>query len=142
MQEALLDEPCVLRRAPGELPPADEALEYNFVRPGLKDVDLGFAGRQDARRAVHRAIAALSPGDPLRTRTADAGRRELLNPEGVVVGRLAKGFAPPAGTRCRSASVLAVTGWSREASPPEYRDSLQCESWEVIVPELVFEPAP
>ena len=142
LQEALLDEPCVLRRAPGELPPADEALEYNFVRPGLKDVDLGFAGRQDARRAVHRAIAALSPGDPLRTRIADAGRRELLNPEGVVVGRLAKGFAPPAGTRCRSASVLAVTGWSREASPPEYRDSLQCESWEVIVPELVFEPAP
>ena len=140
LQEALLDKPGVLHREPSELPPADAALERNFVRPGLKDIDLGFAGRQDARRAAHRAIAALSPGDPLRTRTANAGRWELLNPEGVVVGRLAKSFAPPAGTRCRSASVLAVTGWSREASRPEYRDVLKCDAWEVIVPELVFEP--
>ena len=140
LQDALREEPRVLRRKPSELPPADEALERNFVRPSLKDIDLGFAGRQDASRAAHRAIAALSPGDPLRTRVANAGRWELLNPEGVVVGRLAKGFAPPAGTQCRSASVLAVTGWSREASPPEYRDVLKCDSWEVVAPELVFEP--
>ena len=138
LQEALRGKPCVLRREPGELPPADEALAYTFVRPGLKDVDLGFAGRQGAR--THRAIAALSPGDPLRMRVA-AGRRQLLNPQGAVVGRLARSFAPPAGARCRSASVLAVTGWSREASPPEYRASLQCDRWEVIVPELVFDPA-
>ena len=140
LQEELFDNPCVLHREPSELPPADEALEYAFVRPGLKDVDLGFAGRQDAGWPAHRAIAALSPGDPLRTRVS-AGRWELRNAEGVVVGRLARSFAPPAGTRCRSASVLAVTGWSREASPPEYRDNLKCDSWEVIMPELVFEPA-
>ena len=68
------------------------------------------------------------------------GRWDLLNREGVVVGRLAKRFTPPAGTRCRSASVLAVVGWSREASKPEYRDYLKCDCWEVIVPVLTLEP--
>ena len=42
--------------------------------------------------------------------------------------------------RCRSAEVLAVVGWSREASEPQYRDSIRCDAWEVVVPELVFEP--
>ena len=36
--------------------------------------------------------------------------------------------------------VFAVVGWSREASEPQYRDSIKSETWEVVVPELVFEP--
>ena len=58
----------------------------------------------------------------------------------MVVGRLAKGFEPPVGTRCSSASVLAVVAWSRDASQPEYRDRLRCDTWEVVMAELVFEP--
>ena len=140
LQEALLDRPCVLHREPGELPPAAEGLEHRLVQLTLEQVDLGFAGRQEADQPIHRAIAALSPGDPLKTRVANGGRWDLLNLEGMVVGRLAKSFTPLAGTRCRSASVLAVVGWSREASKPEYRDYLRCDSWEVIVPVLTFEP--
>ena len=70
-----------------------------------------------------------------------AGRWKPLNPKGAMIGRLAQSFTPPAGKRCRSASVLAVTGWSRKASPPKYRDSLQCDGWEVLMPEPVLEPA-
>ena len=140
LQEALLDKPCVLHREPSELPPAGAALEYRFIQPSLEDVDLGFAGRQASHQPVHRAIAALSPSDPLKTRVVNAGRWELLNREGMVVGRLANSFRPPAGTRCRSATVLAVVGWSREASKPQYRDGMKCDAWEVIVPELTFEP--
>ena len=142
LQEALLDKPCVLHREPSELPPAAAALKYRFIRPSLEDVDLGFAGRQDAHQPVHRAIAALSPSDPLQTRVVNAGRWELLNREGMVVGRLANSFRPPDRARCRSATVLAVVGWSREASKPEYRDGMKCDAWEVIVPELTFEPDP
>ena len=140
LQDALLDKPCVLHRKPSELPPAAAALEYRVMRPSLEDVDLGLAGRQDARQPVHRAIAALSPGDPLKTRIVNAGRWELLNREGVVVGRMANSFRPPAGARCRSTTVLAVVGWSRAASKPEYRDGIKCDAWEVIVPELKFQP--
>ncbi len=58
----------------------------------------------------------------------------------MVVGRLAQAFEPPPGTRCKSATVFAVVDWSREASEPQYRDHAKCDAWEVVVPELVFEP--
>ena len=41
---------------------------------------------------------------------------------------------------CRESTVLAVVGWSREASEPQYRGIIKCDAWEVVVPELVFEP--
>ena len=140
LQDALLGNPSALLRNPAELPPGSAALEYRFVLPTLQDVDLGFAGRQKPGNRVHRAIAALSTGDPLETRILDRGRWELLDRAGTVVGRLAKSFAPPDRTRCRAAEVLAVVGWSRETSEPQYRDTIKCDAWEVVVPELVFEP--
>ena len=140
LQDALLGHPSVQRREPVELPPGSAALEYRYVRTSLQDLDLGFAGRQGARHPIHRAIATLSPGDPLETRVVDRQRWELLDRAGTVVGRLAKRFEPPPGTRCRSTEVLAVVEWSCEASEPQYRDTIKCDSWEVVVPELVFEP--
>ena len=166
LQDVLPDGPAVLRRAPVELelPPDTPALESRYRRLGLRYVDLGFAGRRDARHPVHRAIAALSPGDPLEVRVAatphprptgrqdrpppdappeanPAPRRwELLDRAGTVVGRLAGGFDPPSGMQCRSATVLAVVAWSRDASEPHYHDGIRCETWEVVVPELVFGP--
>ena len=41
-------------------------------------------------------------------------------------------------TACAGA-LFAVVAWSREASEPQYRDSMKCDAWEVVVPELVFE---
>ena len=67
-------------------------------------------------------------------------RCDLLDRSGVVVGQLARGFKAPAGMRCVSATVLAVVNWDREKSEPQYRDGLLTEAWEVVVPELVFEP--
>ena len=164
LQDVLPDGPAVLHRAPVELPPEPPALESRYRRLGLRDVDLGFAGRHDARHPAHRAIAALSPGDPLQVRVAatrhprrtgrqdrspsddppeanPAPRRwELLDQTGAVVGRLAGRFDPPSGMQCRSATVLAVVAWNRDASEPQYHDGIRCETWEVVVPELVFGP--
>ena len=135
---AFLDSRSVLHRTSGELPPEAPELARQYRRPGLHEVNLGFAGRHHASHPVHRAIAALSPGDLLNTRVVEPERWELLDRSGTVVGRLAKGFEPPAGTKCISASVLAVVAWSREASEPQYQDRLRCDAWEVVVPELVF----
>ena len=140
LQEALIGLPSVVQREPVDLPPASPALGYRHVRVGIQDVDLGFAGRQDPRRPVHWAIAALSPGDPLEARPGAGGTWELLDRAGTQVGRLARSFRPPAGTRCRAAEVFAVIGWSREASELKFRDTVRSETWEVVVPELVFEP--
>ena len=130
----------ILRRTSDGLQPEISELSRQYRRPSLSEVYLGFAGRLYANHPVHRAIAALSPGDQLKTRIAKTGSWELLDRSGMVVGRLARAFEPPPGMRCRSARVFAVVAWSREASEPQYRDSMKCDAWEVVVPELVFEP--
>ena len=140
LQDGLARHPSVMLREAVELPPSSAAIQNHYVRVGLQDVDLGFAGRRWPGDRIHQAIAALSPGDPLEVRVGKKGQWELLNRSGWVVGRLAKSFSPPPRKSCRSAQVLAIVGWSREASDPDYRDSLRSDSWEVVVPELVFQP--
>ena len=115
-------------------------MEYRHVRARLQDVDLGFAGRRPGADPVHGAIAALSPGDPLKPSIGSPGYWELLDSRGRVVGRFARAFQSPPGMRCRSATVLAVIVRSRAASEPQYQDRILRDVWEVVVPELVFEP--
>ena len=142
IQDALRDHRSVVRRTPPAPPSAPPEFLYRHVRTTLQDVDIGFSGRQPGDRRIHRSIAALSPGDPLEMRTMDGARWEMTDRAGTVVGRLAEKFEPPAGMRCRAASVLAIVGWSREASEPRYHRFVRCDAWEVVVPELVFEPQP
>ena len=138
-QETLLDNGLVMLREKVELSGESAKLGRHFKRLSLGDVHLGFAGSRDARHPLHRSISALSNGDPLETRVVN-GRWELLDRSGTVVGQLAKKFMPPDGMRCDSTTVFAVVTRSRDASDPRYRDSIKCDEWEVVVPELVFEP--
>ena len=140
LQNALIGNTSVMLRERIALPNASAELKNRFNRLSLGDVYLGFAGSQSARHPLHRSISALSPGDPLGTRVVN-GRWELFDHSGTVVGQLAKKFEPPSGMRCDSATVFAIVTWSRDASEPRYRDGIKCDEWEVVVPELVFEPA-
>ena len=139
-QDALPDSPAVLRRDEplSLLAPALE-LARTYRRLSLRDVDLGFAGRKRPGDHIHYAIASLAPGDPLTVRVK-SHPWELMDSAGAVVGRLAHRFEPDAGMRCIAASVLAIATWNREISDSEYQGGVQCEAWEVVVPELVFEP--
>ena len=139
-QDVLRNSPSMFhRQAPAKRPPAAPELARRYMQLSLRDVFLSYAGYRRPNRPLHSAIAALSPGDPLQVR-AGAGRWELLDSNGTVVGQLAGGFEPPSGTRCISAKVLAIAVWSREYSEPQYQDGLKCDTWEVVVPELIFEP--
>ena len=139
IQDALIDHTSVFHPEPAALPPVSPELLYRHVRPSLEKVDLGFCGRRGERDPIHRAIAALKAGDRLETRITDRGRWLLLDGGGTVVGRLAKSFKPPAGMRCRAASVVAVVAWSRKDTDPNFHKTIKCDAWEVVVPELVFE---
>ena len=144
LQRDIEDSPSVLRRQSGSVPPeAPERmpeLGRRYRHPPLDKINLGFAGRRQSRHSVHRAIASLEPGDPLVSRLDARGRWELLDRSGTVVGRLAKDFEPPAAMQYVSATVHAVVTWSRDASKPEFRAGMKCDRWEVVVPELIFEP--
>ena len=128
------------RREPVNFPPAAPELARHYRLLSLRDVILSFAGYRGPGHPVHRAIAALSPGDLLQVRV-ESNRWELLDRGGTVVGQLAGSFRPPAaGMRCAFATVMAIVAWDRERSEPEYRERLHCDAWEVVVPELAFEP--
>ena len=137
--DALQDSPAVHWREPAKLaaPPREARRRYCTLTP--RDVFLSFAGNKDPKDRTHAAIAALAPGDPLEVRS-QARPWELADQRGTVVGRLAKGFEPPEGMCCISATVHAVVVRRREQSGPEYREGHKCDEWEVVLPEFVFEP--
>ena len=89
---------------------------------------------------IHEAIAALSPGDRLGVRMGPRGWWELLNSQGRVVGQLAGSYRVPDGLQVKFALVMAVAVWDKVNSDPEYQRGIQCDRWEVVVPELVLEP--
>ena len=131
---------AILHREPVAVPKYTNELARLYERPGLDKINLGFSGRYHAGHPVHRKIAGLTTGDPLETRINEHGQWQLLDKSGMLVGRLARSFEPPPETRCTSATVYAVVTWGREASEPEFREHAKCDVWEVVVPELVFEP--
>ena len=122
------------------LPPARPELTRQYRRLSLRDIFLSYPAYKPPGHPVHRAIAALSPGDSLVMRSGPK-RWELLDRDGTVVGQLASNFAPPDGMHCTSATVLAIVTWDKEKSEPQFQGNFRCENWEVVVPELVFEPA-
>ena len=139
-RQALTEHPSVLRREPAQLPPPVPELYYNYRRPKLDEIDMGFAGRYGANHRLHHHLAALYPGAPLQACQNEQGRWELFDQHGNRVGRLAQKFAAPPGTRCRSARVFAIITRRREQSGADYQERIKCDAWEVMMPELVFVP--
>ena len=138
-QDELRDSPSVQWRDPIALPPPTPELARRHHRLTLSDVYLSFAGYKPPDHPTHRAIAELAPGDQLQVRPK-SDRWEMRNYAGVVVGTLARKFEPPPDMRCIGATVLAIATWSRERSDPQYQQHLKNDTWEIVVPELIFEP--
>ena len=66
----LRSHPSVLvRQEPDRIPPAPVEMRQAYQRLSLRDVQLSFAGYKPPDHPVHRAIAGLSAGAPLRVRT-------------------------------------------------------------------------
>jgi len=139
IQDALRDTPSVQWRDPVSLPPPTPDLARRYRRLALRDVYLSFAGYKPPGHPTHRAIAELAPGDRLRVRR-QSDRWELRNDGGVVVGTLASKFTAPTDMRCIGATVLALAVWSRDRSDPQYQQRLKNDTWQVVIPELVFDP--
>ncbi|WP_194725096.1 RecQ family ATP-dependent DNA helicase [Noviherbaspirillum malthae] len=137
--EELLTNPAVMiRRPPRPLLP-QQALRRRYLRLPLKHVDLGYAGRRHEQDPLHAAIASLSADSPV-TIEQNAEQWEIMDDKRRVVGRLARSFRIPDGMRFLSGKVNSVIVRRRKDSDPPFHASLRCEQWEVILPELVFEP--
>ncbi len=96
-------------------------------------------GIKDERIHQFAGVRGDQNGDALLYRQ-EGKRKLLLDGNGDRVGQLAKGFASPPNTTCIAARVAAITVSQKTHTEPEYRDSLRCERWEVVVTELTLEP--
>jgi ATP-dependent DNA helicase RecQ len=87
---------------------------------------------------VHSAVSRLEPGDRLDL-FAEGDRLELWDLSGRRVGRLAKKCRLMDGYRAVDVRVSAITVRRKDANP-EFAEMARTDRWEVVVPELVFEP--
>ena len=142
--EMLTQSPDVRTRSAVAVPPAGPELSRRYLQLKMRDVDLSYAGRYKETHPVHCAIRDLNPGDPLflvRSKFR-AERWELTDHAGKVVGRLSSKFNCPANMKFRSGTVYAIVTRDQDQGEgdPKYRSLLKCRTWEIVVPELVFEP--
>ena len=121
----------------GEAPPE---LRHRYHRLTLRDIYLGYSGHFDNSSRIHRITASTQPGDPLNVDTTTTPW-SLQAEDGTRVGRLARQWEPPQGHQPLRAKVLAVARWDADKSDTEYRNRFKCQQWEVVVPEIVTEPA-
>ena len=136
----LIDIPAVLRRKAAFCDISDPRLYERISVCGMRDVVLSFAGWRPPASRTHRAIAELEPGDPLAL-VPGSGHWELRDTTDRPVGRMARAWAPNAGTRIIAASVHGIfRRWATDGSENEFRKRLRSETWEVVVPEIVSRP--
>jgi ATP-dependent DNA helicase RecQ len=109
-----------------------------FQSPEMRMVDLSFAGRQKDQHPVHRAISEATVGDAIQLKMA-GGRWQIEDMSGRVLGRMAKAFAPPGGTKFVSGQIAAIIHWRKDDAGERFHHMLRREDWEVVVPDLVFE---
>jgi len=124
-----------VRNAPPPVMPSRE-LERQYIALTPAHVDLGFAGRFSPRNILHRKLKHLQPGDALQLLREN--EQWVLEHNGSIVGRLARSFTPPPKLCCTLARVHAILVRFRGDSDPIYAESINCDRWEVVIPELVF----
>ena len=130
---------AIFRRQTMPLPAMPPELLRQYIRIGFKDVDLGFAGRHQEGHPIHHSINEIKTGDSIEIKQTN-GQWEIVDLKGTIVGRLSRAFRPPENLHFISGRVMAIICRQLEDSEPEYRNSVRCNNWEVILPELVFTP--
>jgi ATP-dependent DNA helicase RecQ len=135
--DELANHPAVLTRAAPLASALPDGLDRRYELLGLKEVDLGFAGRSRSD-TVRETLAKLGAGDPL-TVVAAAGRWLFKTTAGNIVGRSARAYAPPAG-RIIGARVAAIGVWRREDGDNGWQDRAVVDCWEFVLPEVELEP--
>jgi ATP-dependent DNA helicase RecQ len=125
-------EGLVLRSRPEALPP-NLGVAHRTSCADPEKVVLSWPGRFAPSAPIHRALVALDVGSPLVLRPRSDGRAgwEITDASGAVVGRMSSKFRQPVG------EVVAVrVGAMLVRHAREDEQGLQCQSWELVLPEI------
>lgn len=111
----------------------DPSLDIQYLTLSMKDIDIGYPGRQPAAAGIHEAIRQLHPGDLLDLSSED-GQFLIRDDRGRVVGRTARSFQ--LGITPEKIEVEAIITRYQEDSEESYRGSYKCDRWEVVIPRV------
>ena len=109
-----------------------------FQSAEARMVDLSYAGRQGHNHSALGAISEARVGDAINL-VFEQGLWEMKDKGGRSLGRMAKSFSPPSGTKFVKGEVAAILRRRKEDNEEEFHHTLRRDTWEVIVPELVFQ---
>ena len=110
-----------------------------YQSPAIDSVDLSFAGRQSSRHKVHQAISSAKIGDSLSIDFQDS-RYVLLNKNNDIIGRMKIDWQPPQGHVLISGQIGAIINWRKSDNKENHIHNCKRDSWETILPELIFQP--
>ncbi len=117
-----------------------DSLGMRYETLGMKDLDLGFAGRFPPDHFIHCRLKGLGPGAPLFI-GHDGNQVFLCDSESRPVAKLSRKakdlWAARAG-KIRSISVLAMIRRRKDDEQGDYRDSCRGEFWEIPWVEVVL----
>ena len=117
---------------------SDPRLDERIEDCTMEDVVLSFAGWKPPGAMVHRAIDALSPGDPL-SLSNESGQWKILDGTGRQVGRMAKKWSLPEGMQMAKASVQGIFQRSADDGKDEkFKLKLLTDTWEVVLPRILL----
>ncbi|MBC6403143.1 MAG: RecQ family ATP-dependent DNA helicase [Hyphomonadaceae bacterium] len=111
-----------------------------FQSVELKMVNLGFAGRVHDNNPALGAISEANAGDPVGL-MYERKCWYMQDKNGRSLGKMAKAYAPPPNTKFVGGKVAAILCRRKEDAGEEWQHTFNRDTWEVVVPELVFEAA-
>jgi ATP-dependent DNA helicase RecQ len=128
---------------PTYLLPPDQVLRRRYDLLGFHDLYLDFAGRRPADHPIHRQLAALRTGDPLRLeRFGDSVA--VLDATGNTVAQLSQKARErwrDALSAVESVRVFAIARRARKSTKDEFRDAIRTDEWEIPIVEVVWRDA-
>ncbi len=110
-----------------------------YQMPTMDYVDLSFAGRQHDSHEVHAAIRSAKVGDSLSLELRNQSW-VLLDARKRILGRMSKTWQPPMGHVFVSGQVRAIINWRKADNAEDYIQYLKRDSWETVLPEMLFQP--
>ena len=125
---SLTGAPSVVQRQASQPDISDPRLGERIMECTMGDVFVSFAGREAPESRTHRAIAALSPGDPL-SLVQTNGQWKMVDGKGRQVGRMARKWSVPAGMTIEKAVVGGIfTRWVKDKRDKEWKQRLRCDT--------------
>lgn len=114
-----------------------EAMSLRYVMPDMKLADLSWAGRLKTGNPSLNAISEARVGDPI-TMELERDYWMAFDAQGNAIARMSASYSPPDGKELLEGHVGAIVRRFKSDSEEEYLRRIRRDTWEVVLPKMIF----